>query len=70
MVLINGPSARMKTLTTTKARIESQLMATAERLTAVREDEDRLAKRIARVNDDIYSGIFFIIYLHCKTLKR
>ena len=43
----------MKTLTTTKARMESQLMSTGARLAAVREDEDRLAKRIARVNDDI-----------------
>ena len=55
MALTNGPSARMETLTTTKARIESQIMSTAARLAAVREDEDRLAKRISRVNDEIYS---------------
>ena len=33
--------------------MESQLMSTGARLAAVREDEDRLARRIARVNDDI-----------------
>jgi hypothetical protein len=54
MALTNGPSARMETLMTTKSHIESQIMATAARLTAARHDEDRLAKRITRVSDQIY----------------